>query len=408
MIHPVILCGGAGSRLWPLSRRAYPKQFIPLFGSGSPFQDCLRRFGTDAFAPPLVVSHDALRFLAMEQIADTGIVPEAVLLEPEARNTAPAILSAALYLEIRGRGDALMLAAPSDHLIRDPGVFRAAVAAGVAAAEAGRLVTFGIRPTRAETGYGYLETDPGSAEAVQPVAVRRFVEKPDADTAARMLADGRYLWNAGIFLFRVRTLIAAFETHAPQILAACRRAVERAEPDLDFLRLEAEAFAAAPEDSLDYAIMEKARDVVTVPLECGWSDLGSWNEVWHEMAPDAQGMAVAGAVTQIGCRDSLLRSEEDGPRLVGVNLTDTAVIAMRDAVLVADMSDLQAVKTAVQRLTADGVPEAESLPRIYRPWGWYETLAQGARFQVKQIVVPPGRKLSLQSHMHRAEHWIVV
>ena len=309
----------------------------------------------------------------------------------------------------RGQGAEVMVVAPSDHVIRDVPAFLAAVAAGERAAAAGRLVTFGIHPDRPETGYGYLElAEPAASGAPAAVPVASFVEKPDAARAAAMLDEGRFLWNAGIFMFRPDALIAAFEAHAPDMVEPCREAVAAARPDLGFLRLDEAAYARAPENSIDYAIMEKAADVAVVPVDCGWSDLGAWDAVWREMGPDAAGVSLSGAVTQIDCTDTLLRSEEDGPRLVGVGLDGIAVVAMRDAVLVAAKSDLQAVKAAVAKLKAEGVREAETLPRTYRPWGWYETLALGPRFQVKQIMVPPGKKLSLQSHVHRSEHWVVV
>ena len=409
MIHPVILCGGSGTRLWPLSRKDYPKQFSKLFGEESLFQASLRRYLGDGFAAPVVLSHSDFRFLVAEQMSAVGVTEASILLEPEPRNTAPAILAAALHLATQGKGGEVMVVAPSDHVIRDTDAFLAAVQAGAEAAAGGQLVTFGIRPSRAETGYGYLELDAAPENgAPQAVPVARFVEKPDEATAQAMLEGGRHLWNAGIFAFRVDSLIAAFEAHAPDMLAPCRAAVEGATPDLGFVRLEPEAFAKAPEDSIDYAIMEKAADVVTVPVDCGWNDLGAWDAVWREMSPDDGGLATSGNVTAIGCADTLLRSEEDGPRLVGVNLDGIAVVAMRDAVLVADMDDLQAVKDAVAAMKADGVREATTFPRTYRPWGWYETLALGERFQVKQIMVPPGKKLSLQSHVHRSEHWVVV
>lgn len=409
MIHPVILCGGSGTRLWPLSRKDYPKQFADIFGGESLFQAAIRRCLGNGFAPPVVLSHSDFRFLVAEQLAGLGVDDAAILLEPAARNTAPAILAAALYLEAQGGGEDLMLVAPSDHVIRDAEAFLAAVHAGAAAAETGRLVAFGIRPDRPESGYGYLEVAKApNGGAPEAVTVRRFIEKPEPAAAERMLADGTYLWNAGIFLFRVKTIIAAFEALAPGLMAPCREAVEKARPDLGFLRLDEVAFANAPEDSIDYAIMEKVEELSTVSVSCGWSDLGAWDAIWREMGPDAEGNSQRGAVTQIGCQDSLLRSEEEGPHLVGVNLDHIAVIAMKDAVLVADRSDLQAVKAAVSALKAKNVPAAETFPRTYRPWGWYETLALSDRFQVKQIMVPPGKKLSLQSHVHRAEHWIVV
>ena len=409
MIHPVILCGGSGTRLWPLSRKDYPKQFSRILGTQSLFQACVRRFQGGDFAPPLVLSHADFRFLVIEQLSDLGVEAATILLEPAARNTAPAILTAALHLDAQGLGEDLMLVAPSDHVINDLPVFLAAIAAAAAAARAGRLVTFGIAPGRAETGYGYLELD-AVPDIATPAAVpvRRFVEKPDAERAAAMLAEGRFLWNAGIFLFRVRDILAAFEALAPDMVAPCRAAVADARPDLGFVRLDEATYSGVREDSIDYAILEKAEAVSTVPVDCGWSDLGAWDAVWREMSPDGAGVAVSGTVTQIDCAHTLLRSEEDGPRLVGVNLKGIAVIAMRDAVLVADMDDLQAVKAAVARLKAEGVREAEALPRTYRPWGWYETLVLGERFQVKQIMVPPGRQLSLQSHVHRSEHWVVV
>ena len=409
MIHPVILCGGSGTRLWPLSRKDYPKQFSKLIGSESLFQSGLRRFSGPDFAAPVLLSHADFRFLVAEQLSELGVETATILLEPEARNTAPAILSAALLLAGRGQGAEVMVVAPSDHVIRDVPAFLAAVAAGERAAAAGRLVTFGIHPDRPETGYGYLElAEPAASGAPAAVPVASFVEKPDAARAAAMLDEGRFLWNAGIFMFRPDALIAAFEAHAPDMVEPCREAVAAARPDLGFLRLDEAAYARAPENSIDYAIMEKAADVAVVPVDCGWSDLGAWDAVWREMGPDAAGVSLSGAVTQIDCTDTLLRSEEDGPRLVGVGLDGIAVVAMRDAVLVAAKSDLQAVKAAVAKLKAEGVREAETLPRTYRPWGWYETLALGPRFQVKQIMVPPGKKLSLQSHVHRSEHWVVV
>jgi mannose-1-phosphate guanylyltransferase/mannose-6-phosphate isomerase len=409
MIHPVILCGGSGTRLWPLSRKDYPKQFSRLFGEESLFQASLRRFRGPGFAAPVVLSHSDFRFLVAEQLSGVGVTEAAILLEPEARNTAPAILAAALHLETEGQGDAVMAVAPSDHVIRDVAAFHAALEAAAPAAREGRLITFGIRPDRAETGYGYLELDAAPQDFTPRVAqVVRFVEKPDAATAADMVASGRYLWNAGIFLFGVKHLIAAYEALAPDMVAPLRAAMAAARPDLGFIRIGAAEFARAPENSIDYAIMEKSDAVATVPLDCGWSDLGAWDAVWREMEADGAGLVTAGDVTAIDCRATLLRSEDEGPRLVGVGLDGVAVIAMRDAVLVASMDKLQAVKDAVKVMKTAGVREAETFPRTYRPWGWYETLALDGRFQVKQIMVPPGRKLSLQSHVHRSEHWIVV
>jgi len=410
VIHPVILCGGSGTRLWPLSRKAYPKQFTPLLDSRSLFQASLERFAGDGFAAPLLLSHADFRFLVAEQAGAIGVEPDEIVLEPEARNTAPAILAAALWLAERGKLHEPMLVAPSDHVIRDLPAFHAAVETGAAAARGGALVTFGIRPDRAETGYGWLELgDHAATRGADAAPVLRFVEKPDPDRARSMLAEGRFLWNAGIFMFSPETFIAAVETHAPAMLSPVREALSEANRDLDFLRLAPGPWATVPEDSIDYAIMEKSDAVVAVPTDCGWSDLGAWEAVWREMGPDANGVASAGPVTEIGCSDTLLRSEgEDGPRLVGLGLDGIAVVAMRDAVLVAAKSEAQSLKEAVARMRTEGVIEADTLPRTYRPWGWYESLATGTRFQVKQIMVAPGRKLSLQSHFHRSEHWVVV
>ncbi|MFV0244820.1 MAG: mannose-1-phosphate guanylyltransferase/mannose-6-phosphate isomerase [Qingshengfaniella sp.] len=409
MIHPVILCGGSGTRLWPLSRRDYPKQFSPLFNDDSLFQATVRRFSGPDFAQPVILSQSDFRFLVAEQLSATGVTQATILLEPEARNTAPAILCAALHLAARDQGDALMAVAPSDHVIHDEAAFHAALTAAIPAAHSGRMITFGLPPDRAETGYGYLELAEAPGDFTPRVTdVLRFVEKPGAEAAEAMVASGRYLWNAGIFLFRVSTLIQAYERLAPEMIAPARAAMAEAYPDLGFLRLGEAAFARIPEGSLDYAIMEKAGDVATVPLACGWSDLGAWDAVWREKDTAGSGLVTAGAVTAIDCAGSLLQSGEDGPRLVGIGLRDLAVVAMRDAVLVTAMGDVQAVRQAVQEMKAAGACEADTFPRSYRPWGWYETLARDARFQVKRIMVPPGRQLSLQSHLHRSEHWIVV
>lgn len=409
MIHPVILCGGSGTRLWPVSRKDYPKQFTQLVGEESLFQASIRRFQSPGFALPTVLSNADFRFLVAEQLLEADSTGADILLEPEMRNTAPAILSAALYLEAQGKGGDVMVVAPSDHVIRDTQAFLAAIEAAVPAAAEGRLVTLGIHPDRPETGYGYLELD-SVAETGTPTVmpVQRFVEKPGPEAAAEMLAAGRYLWNAGIFVFGIAPLIAAFEALAPEMVGPCRAAVGSAKKDLDFIRLDPESYAASPEDSIDYAIMEKAAEVSTVPVDCGWSDLGAWDAVWREMTPDAAGVATTGPVTEIDCRNTLLRSDAEGPQLVGVGLDGVAVVAMHDAVLVANMEELQSVKAAVAQMKASGVREAETFPRTYRPWGWYETLVLADRFQVKQIMVPPGKKLSLQSHVHRSEHWIVV
>ena len=409
LIHPVLLCGGSGTRLWPLSRKSYPKQFARLTGSESLFQASARRLSGPGFAAPMVVTGADFRFIVTEQLAQAEIAPMAVLIEPAARNTAPAILAAALALAARDP-DALMLVAPSDHVIPDDARFRAAVQAAAPAAATGRIVTFGIRPDRAETGYGWLELEsaPDTDFAPLPQPLVRFVEKPDAATAAGLLASGRHLWNAGIFLFSVPAILAAFAEHAPDILAGARAAVDLAQTDLGFTRLAADPWSALPDISIDYAVMEKSGALSVVPYGGVWSDLGGWEAVWREMGPDADGVVAHGPATAIDCADTLLRSEAAGLQLVGIGLTDIVAIAMPDAVLVAHKSRAQDVKLAVQSLKSQGAAQAETFPRDHRPWGWFESLVVGNRFQVKRIVVHPGAALSLQSHHHRSEHWIVV
>jgi len=408
MIYPVLLCGGSGTRLWPLSRKSYPKQFGNLVGDESLFQASARRLTGPGFAAPVVVTAADFRFIVTQQLQQMGIDPGLILIEPEARNTAPAVLAAALCLA-RTDPEALMLVAPSDHVVPDPAAFRAAIEAGVKSAQAGRIVTFGIRPSHAETGYGWLELAEAPADFTpRPLALQRFVEKPDAARAEAMLATGRYLWNAGIFLFSVRTILTAFATHAPALMAPVRAAVEGARPDLGFLRLEPDAWAQVAAVSLDVAVMEQADTLSVVPYAAGWSDLGGWDAVWREMGSDAEGVALSGPATAIDCADTLLRSEAEGVALVGIGLRDIIAVAMPDAVLVAHRSRAQDVKLAVTALQAKGARQAEAFARGHRPWGWFDTLALGERFQVKRIVVHPGAALSLQSHVHRAEHWIVV
>ncbi|ATF20744.1 mannose-1-phosphate guanylyltransferase/mannose-6-phosphate isomerase [Phaeobacter gallaeciensis] len=408
MITPILLCGGSGTRLWPLSRKSYPKQFVPLVGETTLFQASALRLSGEGFAAPMVLTNSDFRFIVTEQLAEAGIDPGAILIEPAGRNTAPAVLAAALWLRARDP-DGLMLVAPSDHVVPDAAAFRAAVAAAEPAARAGQLVTFGIKPDRAETGYGYLELDgdPGDFTP-QVIGLKRFVEKPDLATAEEMLASGQFLWNAGIFLFSVKAIIAAFEAHAPDLMAPVQGAVDKGAPDLGFLRLDPDAWDGAADISIDYAVMERADNLAVVPYAGGWSDLGGWDAVWRESGPDGDGIVTQGRATAIECRNSLLRSEDDGLEVVGIGLKDVIAVAMPDAVLVADASRAQDVKQAVSALKAKSVRQAEAFPKDHRPWGWFESLVVGERFQVKRIHVHPGAALSLQSHHHRSEHWIVV
>lgn len=408
MIYPVILCGGSGTRLWPLSRQSFPKQFARLMGEESLFQASARRLSGEGFEAPLIVTGDPFRFIVTEQLAGVSLAAAATLIEPEGRNTAPAILAAALWAVERDP-DAVLAVAPSDHVIPDAEAFRQAIAAALPAARQGRIVTFGITPTRPETGYGYLElaanTDSGAA-APQPLL--RFVEKPDAERAAAMLKAGRFLWNAGIFLFSARSMIDAFAAHAPDMLQPARQALGGAKTDLGFTRLAPEPWSRLANISIDYAIMEKADALSVMPYRGAWSDLGGWEAVWQESGPDAKGNVVSAHALALDCSNTLLRSENEGLELVGIGLTDIVAIATPDAVVVARKSDAQRVKDAVADLKARGAKQATSFARDHRPWGWFESLGRGSRFQVKRIVVHPGAALSLQSHHHRSEHWIVV
>jgi len=410
MITPVLLAGGSGTRLWPLSRKSYPKQFVPLIGDATPFQASVLRMVGAGYAPPLVLTNSDFRFIVGEQLTTAGVEPGAILIEPEGRNTGPAVLAAALWLDRAGADDdALMLVAPSDHLVPDQAAFRAAVELGVPAARAGKLVTFGIAPDHAETGFGYLElAEAYGAGEPHVMDLIRFVEKPDSEAAQAMVAGGKHLWNAGIFLFSVKTIIDAFMRHAPDLVEPVARAIEGGRPDLDFHRLDPEAWTAAGDISIDYAVMERADNLAVVPYSAGWSDLGGWDAIWRESAPDENGVALSGNATAIECHNTLLRSEGKNLEIVGLGLENVIAVAMGDAVLVADMERAQDVKQAVAALKEKGAHQATAFPKDHRPWGWFESLVLANRFQVKRIVVKPGAALSLQSHHHRAEHWIVV
>lgn len=404
-ITPVLLCGGSGTRLWPTSRASFPKQFAPLLDSGSLFQASAERLSGEGYAAPVIVTGDAFRFLVIEQLAAIGRQAGTVLIEPSARNTGPAILAAALHLAESDPG-ALMLVAPSDHVIPDPDAFRSAVEGAIEEAASGTLITFGILPTRPETGYGYLQL--GDASGSGPVPLQSFVEKPGSDRAKALLDDGGYLWNAGIFLSTAEAMVAAFAEHQPEMTACVKAALEGAEQDLQFLRLGEEAFAGAPSLSIDYAVMEKASRLAAMPYDGAWSDLGSWDAVWQEFGPDEADNVLQGPATAVDCTGTLLRSESDGLELVGIGLQDIIAVAMPDAVLIAPRSEAQRVKDGVKVLEARGRRQARIYPVAHRPWGTYESLVLADGYQVKRIVVNPGQALSLQSHQRRSEHWIIV
>ncbi|MEY4801080.1 MAG: hypothetical protein RLZZ213_1527 [Cyanobacteriota bacterium] len=405
---PVILCGGTGTRLWPLSRASYPKQYWPLAGTGEDTllqQTQQRLAGLPGLGAPLLICNEDHRFIVAEQLRQIGVEPQAILLEPVGRNTAPAVAVAALQATAHGE-DPLLLVLAADHVIRDAATFRATVAAGMAAAEAGQLVTFGIVPTAPETGYGYIEAAQSLLGANEPVPIARFVEKPDRATAEQFLATGRFTWNSGMFLFKASAILAELERLAPEVVSACRSSLEHDSADLDFLRLEREAFASCPSVALDVAVMERTDRGAVLPLEAGWSDVGSWSALWETADQDSDGNVLRGRVISEGSSNCYLRSEHR--LVVGLGVEDLVVVETDDVVLVAHRDRAQEVKAIVGRLEREGAPESKAHRKIYRPWGSYDGVTEGERWQVKRIVVNPGASLSLQMHHHRAEHWIVV
>ena len=405
MLIPVVLSGGSGTRLWPLSRAGYPKQFLPLTHEDSLFQLTLKRcLGLPDAGAPLLVCNDEHRFLAAEQAKEAGFDLSGIILEPLARNTAPAIALAALHAAQKLGADPLLLVLPSDHVFADPAAFRAAVAQAIPAAQAGRLVTFGIVPDRPETGYGYIRA--GSASPEAGFAVDRFVEKPDLATAESYLKAGGYFWNSGMFLFKASAYLEELSRFCPSMLACCEEALAKAREDLDFCRVDKEAFSRSPADSIDYAMMEKTDRAVVVPMDAGWSDVGAWPAVWQVVDRDAAGNAARGDVLVEDSRNSFVHAEHRLVSILGVD--DLVVVETADAVMVTHKDKAQDVKRLVDRLQKAGRSEATQHRQVYRPWGSYDSVDEGHRFKVKRITVKPGEKLSLQMHHHRAEHWIVV
>ncbi len=404
-IHPVILSGGSGMRLWPLSRALNPKQLQTLAGQRTMLQETAARVSEAPFAKPVVVCNDEQRFTVAEQLREAGATPQATLIEPVGRNTAPAAAVAAHYLVARDP-DAMMLVLPSDHVVDKPHVFRDAVDKGLAAAVDDALVTFGITPERAETGYGYIRRGAPWKDLPGCFRVACFVEKPDAATAQAYLDDGTYDWNSGIFLFRAQSYLNELTDACPEIDEACRRAIDSGTLDLDALNLDAKAFAACPALSIDYAVMEPSQRAAVVPVDMGWSDVGSWASLWAIGDKDGQGNLLSGDVVVHDVHDSLIRADD---RLVAaVGITDLIVVATADAVLVTQRDRAQEIKNVVEVLKQNGRTEVLAHPVVHRPWGHYQTVDQGEGFQVKHIMVKPGAKLSLQLHHHRAEHWVVV
>ncbi len=404
-IYPVILSGGSGTRLWPLSRDLLPKQMLPLVKEQSLLAETAQRVSGDPFAKPIVICNQEHRFLVSEQLAALGIMPEAIIVEPMGRNTAPAIAAAAALLTARDP-EAILLVLPSDHVIRDTGAFGRAVGVAAGAAEAGHLVTFGITPTAPETGYGYIRNGSGLDAQDGAFHIERFVEKPDAPTAASYVAQGDWSWNSGMFVFPARLLLDELAHFEPEIVTAAAAAVARAQNDAVYVQLDRDSFAGAPAKSIDYALMERTERAAVVPCALGWSDVGSWSALWELGDKDGGANVTLGDVLTEDTAGSYLRSQ--GPLLATLGLKDVVVVATGDVVMVAAKDRAQDVKTLVNRLKDAGRPEIVSHPVVNRPWGTYQTVDSGAGFQVKRITVKPGAKLSLQKHAKRAEHWVVV
>ena len=405
-IAPVILSGGVGARLWPLSREAYPKQLIALDGRHTLIQETAMRVADgERFSAPMVVCSDEQRFLIAAQLREASIAAADILLEPVARNTAPAAGVAALRA-LQRDPEALILLLPADHRIPDTRAFLSAVDRAKVAAVAGAVVTFGIAPTGPETGYGYIRRGAAFDGCNDIHHVDRFVEKPDVERARGYVADGRHVWNSGMFLCRADRLVEELEMHAPEVLSAARQATARGHADLEFFRLHGPSLEASPTISIDHAVMEKTARAAVVSADLDWSDVGSWAALWETSSRDSAGNAVTGDVVTVGTRNSYIRSDAALTAVVGAD--DMVVVTTPDAVLVASRGHAQEVKSVVDRLKHDGRPEFRSHAQVYRPWGVYRTLQTGDRFLVKLITVNPGARLSLQRHYHRAEHWVVV
>jgi mannose-1-phosphate guanylyltransferase/mannose-6-phosphate isomerase len=408
-ITPILLAGGIGKRLWPLSRKSFPKQFSKLLGEKSLFQESVIRLLSSesvTFKKPVTLTNEAYRFIIKQQFADIDVEPSSILIEPELKNTAPAILAASLFL-LETDPEAILLVTPTDHLISSTKGFHEAVRLGLPSVEIGKIVTFGIPPTRNETGYGYIEIEEFNEQ--KPLSVKGFVEKPNKELVREMISSGKYLWNAGMFLFKAKDMIKAFESFAKNFVKPVRGAIEKGKNDLDFFRLEKKEWSKCEDKSIDYALIEKISNLETIPLSDGWSDLGGWNSVFEAMNKDSSGIAKTANAHVIDCKNTMLRSESVEQEIVGVGLKDIFVIAMPDAVLVAHKENSQNVQKAVEILKEKNIQQSESFQKSHRPWGWFETISiQKGNYQVKKITVSPGASLSLQRHKYRSEHWVVV
>lgn len=408
MIFPVVIAGGTGTRLWPLSRSNYPKQFIPLCGEYSMLQETLLRVNGLKHQPPVIICNEENRFITAEQVKQLKLVNTKILLEPVGRNTAPAIALAAFIAQQQG-DDPLLLVLAADHVIQNVSAFHAAVEQATASAESGKLVTFGVVPDHAETGYGYIrrgEVTAVSLSGEQTYQVAAFVEKPDKTTAEHYLASGEYYWNSGMFMFKASRYLAELQQHRPDIYQSCQDAVAELAEDLDFIRINKEAFTSCPEDSIDYAVMEKTKDAVVVPLDAGWNDVGGFAALWQIADKDAQNNVLRGEVFIHNSHDLYVHSDDKMIATVGVK--DLVIVNTKDAVLIAHKDHTQDIKHIVNQLKSASRSEVNFHREVYRPWGKYDSVDTGPRFQVKRITVKPGAKLSVQMHHHRAEHWIVV
>jgi len=408
MIIPVILSGGTGSRLWPMSRELNPKQFLSLYGEQTMLQETMTRLeGVIDLADPIVVCNEDHRFMVAQQMGDLGVKVDKIILEPVGRNTAPAIAAAAEYIhEKEDSKDAVMLILAADHIIQNTAEFHRVIEAGCRVAEQGQLITFGIVPDKAETGYGYIKRAESFSKEKDAYNVERFVEKPDLATAQKYFASGEYYWNSGMFMFKASTILDELKALSPEIYQAVKKAVSDGVKDLDFCRLDNESFTASPSDSIDYAVMEKTDKAVVLPLDASWNDVGSWSALWEVNERDKNGNVFHGDILHHDVSNSYVHADERMVAIVGVD--NCVVVETADAVLVVDKDRSQDVKTIVNQLKATHREEILLHQRVYRPWGSYETLEETERFKVKRIIVNPGAKLSLQMHHHRAEHWIVV
>lgn len=409
-IVPVILAGGHGNRLWPLSRKSYPKQFAKLIGETSLFQQTvLRLCSSDVinFEPHITLTNSDFRFIVTEQMQAVGIDPNYVIIEPEPKNTAPPILASSLFA-YKKDPEAILLVSPSDHVIPDIRAFHHSVKLGINQVNNNKIVTFGIKPSSPVTGYGYIEIIDKNLDKSGASPVKRFVEKPEIEVAQKMINEGNFLWNAGIFIFKAKDMIKAFEKYFPDILPVTQKAINNMKPDLGFLRINPEFWKDLNEISIDYAIMEKSSNLVSIPFLSDWSDLGDWEAVWENLSKDVSGVALSGDAHAIDCENSLLRSESETQNIIGLGLKDIIAVAMPDAVLVSHKKKSQDVKKVVEYLKLNKINQAEIFPKDFRPWGYFESLSKGKKFQVKRLYVNPGASLSLQSHKCRSEHWVSV